>query len=87
MIGIVLKWTVITTFFMTLLSSVFFQPVTTLPWGIDPALTFFVTQVNQLIYALPPMEVMWHVAILYLTFRFLLLVYEMTLRVLAIILS
>jgi len=49
---------------ITMVFSFLGDPVTQLPWGIDTPLSFFMTTINDIIYVMPWLEIVWTIFLL-----------------------
>jgi len=47
-----------------MLDSVLGAPVTELPWGLDTPLTYFMTLINNITYAMPWLDIVWTIFLL-----------------------
>jgi len=72
-------------FILTILSAVFLEPVTALPWGIDPAFQTLVSTMNILANSAPWLATILNVFIIGLTVKVGLWIFDKTLWVIQLI--
>lgn len=63
----------------------FFGTVDSLPWGLDPILHAFVSQINIIISVLPPFATIWNVFVIGMIVAFALQIAEYTILALKLI--
>jgi len=54
--------------------------VTTLPWGIDEPLLFFMIRINDLMYVMPWLETVWNVFIIGVSVKIAVFIFKWTIR-------
>jgi len=72
---------------ITTIVGLFFDPVTELPFGMDEALTFFVSTIRALIELLPWLGIVWNVIVLSLFIKGLLFTWHWIVTVIHLVRS